>query len=74
MIIENIQLKDTPEGSRVSVVIHDEKSGNEKEVFFETSEQYKGYLVTEVYDAFVMAALAPALVSGQNIKVRGGYF
>lgn len=43
--------------------------GLNKEIFFETEAQYGQYLTHEVADAFVVAALLPALVAGEDIEV-----
>lgn len=43
--------------------------GLNKEIFFETEEQFGQYLTHEVADAFVVAAMLPALVAGEDIEV-----
>ena len=49
--------------------VKDEITGNNEEFYFSVSNEYGKYLCNEVADAFVIAMLLPALVSGQNIKV-----
>lgn len=39
------------------------------EIFFETESQYGEYFVTDVSDPFIVAALLPALVEGEDIQV-----
>lgn len=41
-----------------------------KEVFFETEAQYGEFFVSEVSDPFIVAALLPALVEGEDIQVE----
>lgn len=41
-----------------------------QEVFFETEERYGEYFVTDVSDPFIVAALLPALVEGEDIQVE----
>lgn len=43
--------------------------GLNKEIFFETEEQFGQYLTHEVADAFIVAAMLPALVIGEDIEV-----
>lgn len=40
------------------------------EIFFETETQYGEYFVTDVSDPFIVAALLPALVEGEDIQVQ----
>lgn len=50
--------------------IKDEVANIEKDIFYSVPNEYGKYLCDEVADAFVVAMLLPALVSGQNIKVN----
>lgn len=43
--------------------------GLDKEIFFETEAAYGQYLTHEVADAFVVAAMLPALMAGEDIEV-----
>ena len=50
-----------------STFILDEAGKEEKVVFFSVNKEFGEYLVSEVADAFCLAAILPALVSGQDI-------
>ncbi len=45
-------------------------NGEKHEVFYETTPEFSKYLVSEVCDAFLVAALLPALVNGEDIYVE----
>ena len=51
--------------------MYDEVSNEKKSIFFETTEEYGEYIVSENYDAFLLAAILPAIVSGQNVTIKG---
>ena len=44
-------------------------NGEQHEIFFETTPEFGQYLVHEVADAFIISALLPALVNGEDIYV-----
>ena len=71
MHIGRINFENLPAGARVTVEIFDDVLNTTKNVFFSVPEEYKDYLITEVEDAFVYAAMVPALVTGQDIIVEG---
>lgn len=50
--------------------ILDELNNVEKEIYFSVPNEYGNFLCDEVADAFVVAMLLPALVSGQDITVK----
>lgn len=47
------------------------KNGGVKEIYFSVEEKYADFLVDEVCDSFLLAALLPAVVHGEDIEIRG---
>jgi hypothetical protein len=45
--------------------------GSTKTLWFEIEEVYKDYIATDTLDAFVVASLIPAIVRGENIRLKG---
>jgi hypothetical protein len=45
--------------------------GERKVLWFEIDETYKHYLAMDTLDAFVAASLVPAVLRGENIRVKG---
>ena len=45
-------------------------TGEKHEVYFETTLEFAQYLVYEVSDAFIVAAMLPALVKGEDMQVE----
>ena len=45
------------------------ENGQQNEVYFETTPEFAKYLVHEVSDAFIIAAMLPAMVYGEDIYV-----
>lgn len=70
MIIDRPYIEDIGNECFLISNIKDEKNHIEEKFFFSVSNEYKKYLVDDVADAFVVAMLLPALISGQNIKVN----
>ncbi len=69
MLIQQPFIKTTATHTFLIALIKDEQNGTEKEIYFSVSNEYGKYLCDEVADAFVVAMLLPALVSGQDIKI-----
>lgn len=45
--------------------------GDIKTLWFEIEETYKDYIAVDTLDAFVAASLIPAILRGENIRVKG---
>ena len=44
-----------------------------KEFWFSVDDEYSGYLTADVYDAFLVALLYPAMFYGEDIEIAGAY-
>lgn len=42
-----------------------------KEFWFSVDDEYSGYLTADVYDAFLVALLYPAMFYGEDIEIDG---
>lgn len=74
MKISNIRIEDFIEGSvEKSRLICDVDCGfsNEKAMWFTVERKYKGWLCDDVYDAFLMALLYPAMYNQEDIEIDG---
>lgn len=71
MIINKLKVSQEGGKTYVSSRIIDECSKEEKTIFFSVPNEYAEYLVTYNADAFVLATLIPAIVTRQNIIVKG---
>ena len=72
MIINEIRCERSQKDTSLRSIIEDETTRTEKNIFFSVPKEYEQYLVDEVSDSFVLACLLPALVSKQDIIVKGG--
>ncbi len=70
MIINQPSVRTTDGHSFLTSMVTDERTGITKEIYFSVPVEYGQYLAPEVADAFVVAMLLPAVVSGQNITVK----
>lgn len=70
MIINKLKLETGGGKTYISSLVIDECSKEEKTIFFSVPNEYADYLVTENADAFVLAALIPAIVTRQHITVK----
>ncbi len=59
------------EGERARIASDIRIGGNMKTLWFEIDEIYKNYLAGDTLDAFVVASLIPAILRGENIRLKG---
>lgn len=74
MKLSNIRIEDfQEEGKEKSRLICDVDCGfsEEKSVWFSVERKYKEWLCADVYDAFLMAMLYPAMYYKENIEIDG---
>ncbi len=71
MIVSKPTLQVKDDKTFVISSILDEKTNTSKDMFFAVSNEYAPYLVTEHADAFVVALILPALLSKQDIIIKG---
>lgn len=70
MIINKPYIEIRGENTYLISRIKDEVANVEEDIFYAVQNDYGEYLCDEVADAFVVAMLLPALVSGQDITVN----
>lgn len=58
-------------GDKVRLVSDVSVNGDDKQIWFEVDAKFKGIIADDTLDSFVIAVLALALTSGQNITVQG---
>lgn len=74
MKLSNIRIEDfKEEGKEKSRLICDVECcfSEEKAVWFTVEEKYKNWLCSDVYDAFLMAMLYPAMYHSEDIEIDG---
>jgi len=71
MIINSIDKYYSEDLCYISSEIECEITNSTKKIFYSVSSKFGEYLVNEIADAFVLACILPALVSKQNIIVKG---
>ena len=74
MKLSNIRIEDfQEEGKEKSRLICDVECGfsDEKNVWFSVEKKYKEWLCADVYDAFLMAMLYPAMYNQEDIEIDG---
>ena len=74
MKLSNIRIEDfQEEGKEKSRLICDVDCGfsNEKAMWFTVERKFKGWLCDDVYDAFLMALLYPAMYNYEDIEIDG---
>ena len=74
MKLSNIRIEDfKEEGKEKSRLICDVECNfsEEKSVWFTVDKKYKDWLCTDVYDAFLMAMLYPAMYHSEDIEIDG---
>lgn len=74
MRLSNIRIEDfQEEGKEKSRLICDVDCGfsNEKAMWFTVERKFKGWLCDDVYDAFLMALLYPAMYNQEDIEIDG---
>lgn len=74
MKLSNIRIEDfVEEGKEKSRLVCDVECGfsDEKAVWFTVDRKYKDWLCDDVYDAFLMAMLYPAMYNQEDIEIDG---
>ena len=70
MIIHRPYKENEGDWAFVKCKISDEVNHSDKIIFYSVPKEYSGYLVDEVADSFLLAALLPAIFAGQRIVVK----
>lgn len=69
--ISGLRLEKADGKSFLAADIQSDFCKNEKKIWFNVDGLYEEYLTLDVYDAFLVAALFPAMYYGENIEIKG---
>lgn len=71
IIIENLHLENLCEKTYLTATFKSNFCSQEEKLWFNVDKKHSNLLTTDVYDAFLVAALFPAMYYGEDIDIKG---